>query len=65
MQVEVIVGDRPHLGLASTRELLEELATRMEITQNSTSGRELGSMCRLAVENLAPGVLNYKTIGPW
>lgn len=59
-----IIGevDQPNLGLATTRELLEELATRMEVTQNSTAGRELGVMCRKAVENLQVGVLQYRTV---
>lgn len=45
---------------ASTRELLEELAARMEATQNSTKGRELGRLCREAVDNLDAGILNYR-----
>ncbi len=36
----------PLLGLATTRELLTEVATRMEITQNSIKGRDLGVLCR-------------------
>jgi hypothetical protein len=50
------------LGLATTRELLEEVAVRMEVTQNSTKGRELGSLCREAIDNLSNGVLDYRTV---
>lgn len=57
--------DKPLLGLASTRDLLEELDTRMRITQNSTRGRELGAFCREALRNLDANVLSYRTIGPW
>lgn len=65
MEVAVVVGDRPNLGMASTRELLEEVAFRMEKTQNSTSGEQLASMCRDAVDNLARGVLDYRRVGSW
>lgn len=51
---------RAQLGLATTRELLEEVAARMEITQNSTSGRALGRQCREAVAKLDSGVLDYR-----
>lgn len=50
------------LGCATTRELLQELSARMMVSQNSIKGRELGRLCEEAVENLAPGVLNYRTI---
>lgn len=50
------------LGLATTRELLEELSARMRISQNSTKGRELGRLCDEAIENLDRGVLNYRTV---
>ena len=56
--------EEPLLGLATTREMLEELAVRMEISQNSTKGRDLGRLCREALENLDRGVLNYRTVGP-
>jgi hypothetical protein len=54
--------DKPNLELAATRELLLEVSVRMQLTQNSTAGRELGSMCRQAIENLDVSVLNYRTI---
>jgi hypothetical protein len=54
--------EEPLLGLATTRELLDELAVRMEVTQNSIKGRDLGRLCREAIENLAPGILAYRTI---
>jgi hypothetical protein len=55
----------PLLGLATTRELLAELEVRMRVTQNSSKGRELGLLCAEALENLASGVLNYRTVGPY
>lgn len=55
--------ESPLLGLATTRELLEEITVRMEVTQNSIKGRELGRLCREAIERLATGVLNYRTVG--
>lgn len=54
--------DEPLLGLATTRELLGELAVRMEVTQNSTNGRKLGFLCREAIEKLDKGVLDYRTV---
>lgn len=54
--------DQPLLGLATTRELLAELATRMEVSQNSIKGDELGALCREAIENLDAGVLEYRTV---
>lgn len=65
MEVAVIVGDQPNLAMASTRELLVEVAVRMEKTQNSNNGRELASMCRAACDNLARGVLDYRPVGGW
>lgn len=53
------------LGLATTRELLTELETRMRITQNSLAGRDLGRLCSEAVKNLDNGVLDYRTVGPF
>ena len=53
------------LGLATTEELLTELAVRMEVTQNSTKGRELGVLCREALDKLDHGVLAYRTVGPF
>lgn len=52
----------PMLGLASTRDLLGELAARMENTQNSTAGRDLARRCRDAIDKLARGVLDYRTV---
>jgi hypothetical protein len=51
----------PNLGCAETRQLLEELAARMDDTQNSLAGRKLGKMCREALDYLSPGVLAYMT----
>lgn len=53
---------QPNLGCATTRELLEEVASRMEITQNSIKGREIGRLCRAAIDNLSKGVLDYRTV---
>ena len=52
----------PMLGLATTRELLREVATRMEISQNSSAGRRLGELCEQAVERLDRRVLDYRTV---
>lgn len=54
--------DEPLLGLATTRELLEEIEARMRITQNSIKGCDLGRLCLEALENLDSGVLNYRTV---
>lgn len=53
----------PNLGLATTEMLLEEVAVRMEVSQNSLKGRELGALCREAIANLDAGVLRYRTVG--
>lgn len=50
------------LGLATTKQLLDELATRMRHTQNSTAGRLLGERCLDAIENLDDRVLGYRTV---
>lgn len=52
---------QPNLGVATTDELLAELAARMETTQNSINGRRLGHMCNEARLELSPGVLGYST----
>lgn len=52
------------LGLATTRELIGELATRMEVTQDTQKGREFGQLCRRALAVIDPDVLNYKTFDP-
>jgi len=54
--------EKPLLGLATTRQLLEEVAVRMEVSQNSNRGRELGTLCRLAMDKLSGGVLDYRTV---
>lgn len=54
--------NQANLGYATTKQLLEELATRLEVTQNSISGRELAMMCRTALEKFGLGVLNYSTM---
>lgn len=56
--------NEPLLGMATTRELLTEVAVRMEVTQNSIKGSDLGRLCREALANLAPGILDYRTVGP-
>lgn len=58
-----IVDEEPRLGLASTRDLLTEIAVRMEIGQNSLNGRTLASLCRQALEGLDDHILNYSTVG--
>lgn len=52
----------PMLGAATTKQLLEELAVRMEATQNSTAGRRLAVHCREALSNFYGHVLNYRTV---
>jgi hypothetical protein len=58
------IRDQPRMGLATTRELLTEVASRMQVTQNSTAGRELGRTCIDAIDNLDSGVLEYATWRP-
>lgn len=60
---------KANLGLATTRQLLRELAVRMEvtqnslITQNSLKGLELAKFCREALAQLSPATLNYCPAG--
>lgn len=54
--------DEPWLGLATTRELLLEVASRMRGTQNSIAGDDLGRMCEEAVKHMDDFVLNYRTV---
>lgn len=54
--------DQAYLGLATTRELLEEVSARMHISQNSHKGTELGDLCDQALTNLTRGVLDYRTV---
>jgi hypothetical protein len=48
------------LALATTRELLGEVAVRMETTQTSQKGRDLAGLCREAIANLDSSVLDYR-----
>lgn len=57
-----MLREEPLLGLATTKELLEELAVRMEITQNTLAGKKIGELCRDALDNLSDSVLNYRTV---
>jgi hypothetical protein len=52
------------LGLATTRDLLEEVACRMEITHRTWRGRRLALACREALANLERRVLDYSTVKP-
>lgn len=54
-----LVRQHDLLDKVTTRALLVEVAERMRITQNSTSGRALGVQCETAVEKLDPGVLDW------
>lgn len=54
--------DEPLLGLATTRQLLEELEVRMRVTQNSIKGDDLGRLCAEALENLDHHILDYRTV---
>ena len=58
-----VSGDLPHLGLATTAELMEEIAVRLEVTQNSIAGRELADQLRQALHHLGVGILNYTSVG--
>lgn len=49
----------PLLGLASTEALLSEVAYRMKSTQNSIKGRDLGSLCQEAIDNLDSHILRW------
>lgn len=60
--ITVLGEDEALLGLATTEALLNELAVRMKVTQNSTAGRKLGCLCEEAIEKLDRGVLRYRTI---
>lgn len=53
--------DFPLLGLATTRELLEEVAARMAI-QASPGGKRLMYQCQAALSNLHSQVLDYRTV---
>lgn len=50
------------LGKATTRELLEEVETRMRLIQNSARGRHLAQLCREASVNLDSRILEYSSI---
>lgn len=52
----------PFLGLATTEQLLEEIAVRMEITPSGYGGDKIGKHCREALERLSLDVLHYRTI---
>lgn len=52
----------PMLGLASTEALLAEVAYRMRATQNSIKGRDLGDLCREAIDNLDGHILRYRPV---
>lgn len=58
-----VPGDLPHLGLATTAELLMELECRLRTTQNSIKGRELADQLKLALVHLDKGILDYTTFG--
>ena len=51
----------PRLGLATTEQMLEEIAIRMEVCQDSLAGRAFGTECRMALQVLADEVLAYST----
>lgn len=57
----------PLLGLATTRELLTELAARMEIGPNGAGPetedeQELATRCRTSMQCLSAEVLGYRTV---
>lgn len=56
----------PLLGLATTRELLTEVAVRMEVGQNgigpeTADEQELAAYCRTVLGRLSTKVLDYRT----
>lgn len=59
--------EEPLLGLATTKQLLEELICRMEITADGTfeelvNAMVCGSLCRTALDKLSPTILAYRTV---
>ena len=56
----------PNLGCATTRELLEEIATRMVVGATvgtvGSQGQRLGVMCYESSFNLDASVLDYRTV---
>lgn len=52
------------LGLASTRELLEELKARAITTESYTDKTLLGSLPEALLRNLGRDALNYRTVEP-
>lgn len=57
-----VTHDEPKLGLATTRELIDALAVRMDTDGNTSQGYAFGRTCKLALENLHKDVLNYRTV---
>jgi hypothetical protein len=58
--------EEPKLGLATTRELLNEIAVRIEIDiqikESSLASRYLREVCMLAMNELEERTLNYRTV---
>lgn len=50
------------LDCASTRELLEAVADRMQNTQNSHRGDAIADLCLAALANLGPGILDHRPV---
>lgn len=63
-QIADYVAEGPLLGLATTAQLIEEIAVRMEITQHPRTmlGDGFGSLCRDMLRNFLPEVLDYRTV---
>lgn len=55
----------PHLGLATTRQLLEELAARgdAEVTRYRMTGLELANTASVLIRRLPEAMLDYRTTG--
>lgn len=52
-----------YLGLATTEELLNEIACRMGMALDNTEAmRALGRQCEMAVESFSRSVLEYRTV---
>lgn len=49
------------MGMATTKQLLEELECRMNFEDQSPLAKSMSTACQVCLERLEPDVLNYKT----
>lgn len=62
---KIELSDEPHLGLATTRELFNELVTRLELYSMSTewsTERQAAAQVEIIRNMLRPAVLDYRTV---